>query len=67
MTELTGVERIGNILQRKPVDRIGLLEHFWGDTLRLWQKQGKQIEAHALLHGAIRKRAGIVRFSSSTF
>ena len=40
MTELTGVERIGNILQRKPVDRIGLFEHFWGDTLQVWQEQG---------------------------
>ena len=39
MTELTGVERIGNILQRKPVDRIGLFEHFWGDTLQVWQQQ----------------------------
>lgn len=40
MTELTGVERIGNILKRKPVDRIGLFEHFWGDTLQVWQQQG---------------------------
>ena len=29
---LTGAERIANILRRKPVDRIGLFEHFWGDT-----------------------------------
>ena len=40
MTELTGIERIGNILQRKPVDRIGLFEHFWGDTLQKWQANG---------------------------
>ena len=40
MDELTGRERIGNILQRQPVDRIGLFEHFWGDTLQVWQKQG---------------------------
>ena len=26
---MTGKERIGAILQRKPVDRIGLVEHFW--------------------------------------
>ncbi len=39
-TELTGIERIGNILRRKPVDRIGLFEHFWGDTLRKWRSQG---------------------------
>lgn len=28
MGEMTGRERIGNILKRKPVDRIGLFEHF---------------------------------------
>ena len=36
MTEMLPIERIGNILRRKPVDRIGLLEHFWGDTHKLW-------------------------------
>ena len=40
MTELTGVERIGRILKRQPVDRIGVFEHFWGDTQKLWQSQG---------------------------
>jgi len=40
MTELTGTERIGNILRRKPVDRVGLFEHFWGDTLQKWREQG---------------------------
>jgi uroporphyrinogen decarboxylase len=38
---MTGVERTGRILARKPVDRIGLFEHFWGDTLTLWQQQGR--------------------------
>jgi uroporphyrinogen decarboxylase len=37
---LTGVERITNILQRKPVDRIGLFEHFWSDTQKVWTEQG---------------------------
>lgn len=37
---LTGVERIGNILKRKPVDRIGLFEHFWGDTYKKWHNEG---------------------------
>lgn len=37
---LTGWERIANIMARKPVDRIGLFEHFWGDTTSLWQEQG---------------------------
>lgn len=40
MTEMTGRERIGNILARKPVDRIGLFEHFWGDTYQEWAQQG---------------------------
>ena len=51
MTELTGVERIGRILRREPVDRIGLFEHFWGDTHRKWQaeghlKDGEDLAAH---------------------
>lgn len=37
---MTGIERIGNILRRQPVDRIGLFEHFWGDTLQKWQAGG---------------------------
>ncbi len=37
---MTGRERIGNILQRKPVDRIGLFEHFWGDTYKAWSEAG---------------------------
>ena len=40
MAELTGVERIANILSRRPVDRIGLYEHFWGDTLKKWRGEG---------------------------
>jgi uroporphyrinogen decarboxylase len=37
---MTGVERISNILHRRPVDRIGLFEHFWGDTQKTWTSQG---------------------------
>ena len=40
MGEMTGRERIGNILKRKPVDRIGLFEHFWSDTKREWAARG---------------------------
>ena len=40
MNPMTGVERIGNILRRQPVDRIGLFEHFWGDTHRKWTEEG---------------------------
>ena len=41
MQQLTGIERISNILNHKPVDRIGLYEHFWGDTFAEWKAQGK--------------------------
>ena len=40
MQPLTGYERIRNILKRQPVDRIGVFEHFWGDTQRTWTDQG---------------------------
>lgn len=40
MQELTGIERIGNILKRQPVDRIGVFEHFWDDTYRVWKANG---------------------------
>jgi len=48
MAELTGVERIGGILKRQPVDRIGLFEHFWGDTLEKWQAEGHIRESEDL-------------------
>jgi uroporphyrinogen decarboxylase len=37
---LTSYERISNILKHQPVDRIGVFEHFWGDTQRTWTEQG---------------------------
>jgi uroporphyrinogen decarboxylase len=40
MQQMTGRERIGNILKRAPVDRIGVFEHFWGDTYRVWSENG---------------------------
>ncbi len=40
MTAMTGQERMRNILARKPVDRIGLYEHFWADTLSRWTREG---------------------------
>ena len=40
MDRMTGIERMTNILARKPVDRIGLYEHFWGDTLAKWKSDG---------------------------
>ena len=38
---MTGVERIGRILRRQNVDRIGAYEHFWNDTKAAWTAQGK--------------------------
>ena len=51
MQPLTSIERITNILQRKPVDRIGVFEHFWSDTQRIWTengwvKPGESLEDH---------------------
>jgi uroporphyrinogen decarboxylase len=40
MQPLTSIERITNILQRQPVDRIGVFEHFWSDTQRIWTENG---------------------------
>jgi uroporphyrinogen decarboxylase len=40
MTPLTGRERIARILKHEPVDRIGLYEHFWGDTRKKWTEDG---------------------------
>lgn len=37
---MTGIERMTNILKRKPVDRIGLYEHFWRDTHKKWTEDG---------------------------
>lgn len=38
---MTGKERMTRILQRKKADRIGLYEHFWGDTGNDWLNKGK--------------------------
>ncbi|OGV50161.1 MAG: hypothetical protein A2017_18535 [Lentisphaerae bacterium GWF2_44_16] len=40
MKEMSGKERISRILELKPVDRIGLYEHFWGDTRKKWTSEG---------------------------
>jgi len=48
MPELTSIERIGNILRRKPVDRIGVFEHFWGDTHKKWTREGHIKEGESL-------------------
>jgi uroporphyrinogen decarboxylase len=40
MSQLSGKERTARLLKRQPVDRIGLYEHFWGDTYKAWVGQG---------------------------
>lgn len=40
MESLTGYERIRRILAREPADRIGIYEHFWGDTITRYQNDG---------------------------
>jgi len=40
MAELTSKERIGRILKRQKTDRIGVYEHFWGDTHSGYVSQG---------------------------
>jgi uroporphyrinogen decarboxylase len=39
MREMTSIERMTNLLRRRPIDRIGLYEHFWGDTRKVWAEQ----------------------------
>ena len=48
MAELTSRERIARILRREPVDRIGLIESFWGDTHRKWSSEGHVGEDESL-------------------
>ena len=40
MSEMTGIERMSNILKHKPVDRIGLFEAYWEDTEKKWKEEG---------------------------
>ncbi len=37
---MNGKERIDKILRHEKADRIGLYEHYWGDTHRKWQDEG---------------------------
>ena len=48
MKPLTGLERIGRILRRQPVDRIGLCEALWSDTVRKWTLEGHLQENESL-------------------
>lgn len=48
MAQMTSRERVGRILRRKPVDRIGLFEHFWGDTHKKWTREGHIAEGVSL-------------------
>ena len=48
MIHMTGIERTTNLLARKPVDRIGVFESFWGDTLTRWKSEGHIQEGESL-------------------
>ena len=43
---MTSIERMTNILQRKPVDRIGLYEGFWVDTHKAWADKVPEGESY---------------------
>lgn len=40
MQAMTPKERFTNFLKRKPMDRIPVYEHFWGDTFKGWLEKG---------------------------
>ena len=44
MAELTSRERILRTLQRQPVDRIGVSESFWYETMGRWRSEGHMAE-----------------------
>jgi len=46
---MTGKERITNILNKRPVDRIGLYEHFWNDTHKTYVDQNHISENESFL------------------
>ena len=48
MEVLTGIERIGRIIRREPVDRIGLYEHIWDETIVKWTQEGHLKEKEPL-------------------
>jgi len=59
MPELTSRERIARIVKRRPVDRIGVHESFWGDTQRAWTDRGHLAEGESLAdHFALDIRTG---------
>ncbi|MHC1693843.1 MAG: uroporphyrinogen decarboxylase family protein [Eubacteriales bacterium] len=38
---MTGIERATRLMKRQKTDRIGVYEHFWGDTYHDWTSRGK--------------------------
>ena len=47
MEPMTSVERIDNILRRQPVDRVGLGESYWGETIQRWRDEGHLQESES--------------------
>ncbi len=40
MQSMTARERVGNLLQHKPVDRASFCESFWSETVKRWTDEG---------------------------
>ena len=38
---MNGKERMTKILRHEPADRIGLYEHYWNDTHKIWAQEGQ--------------------------
>jgi len=49
MAAMSGLERIGNILAHKPVDRVGVFENFWKNTQQHWAQAGHLGEGENLV------------------
>ena len=40
MQSMTARERVGNLLQHKPVDRASFYESLWSETVKRWTDEG---------------------------
>jgi len=49
MQSMTARERVGNLLQRKPVDRASFMEGIWGETVKRWTDEGHLKEKEDLI------------------
>ena len=49
MQSMTARERVGNLLQRKRVDRASFVESIWGETVKRWTDEGHLKEKEDLI------------------